>query len=195
MGSSVAKGYKIGFARPALIRESVIIAALYSEKRNWPDVKTLAHQANVFQTRTQKTHGIVFSEIQSRLRHLNIQQIDLIADDFEPDVKQLVWLALCKHYPFIHDFSLEVLYKAFETSAIKITHDDYGSFFNSKSDWHPELETITEKTKSNARQTLFLMMRQCGIITDDKELLPQILSEALRTCTDSADLIFLPGAV
>ena len=191
----MAKSYKIGFARPALIRESVIIAALYSETRNWQDVKTKAQQANVFQTRTQRTHGIVFSEIQSRLCHLNNQQIDLIAGDYEPDVKQLVWLALCKHYPFIHDFSLEVLYKAFESSASKITHDDYGSFFNSKSEWHPGLETISEKTKSNARQTLFLMMRQCGIITNDRELLPQILTEALKTCTDSADLIFLPGAV
>ena len=190
----MAKIYKIGFSRSALIRESVIIAALYSKIRNWSDVKVLAQRENVFQTRTQSTHKTIFSVLKSRLSRLNDQQIDLIAGDYGPDVKQLVWLALCKHNPYIRDFSLEVLCKTFESSSSKITHDDYGAFFNAKSEWHLELETISAKTKSNARQTLFLMMRQCGIITDDWELMPQILSEALKTCTDSADLILLPGA-
>lgn len=191
----MSKSYKIGFARPALVEETVIVAGFYSEKQSWSETKDYVLNNNVFQERTLRTQGIVFSEIQSRLSCLNEQQIDIIANGSPTDVKALVWIALCKRYPFIKDFTLEVLAKLHSLSARSVTHDDYAVFFNAKAEWHPEIDEISDKTKSNARQTLFLMMRQCGVITDDKELLPQMPSGSMRMCTNADELALLPEAI
>lgn len=189
------KRYAIGFARPALLKETTVIAKLYKELRDWEQIKTLANQENLLQTRTKRSSEIIFSEIQKRLSLLSQEQIDLIAEDFPQDVRQLVWVALCKQYNFIGDFALEVLAPAFMSGRQEINHDDYGHFFASKADWHPELEKVSDKTRSNARQALFQMMRQCELITEENNLIPQFLSSSIQQNSNKADLAYIPGAI
>ena len=54
---------------------------------------------------------VMYNEI-SKYR-CNDKQIDLIADDYPPDVRQLVWVMLCKQYHFIGDTHL-MLFRPFE---------------------------------------------------------------------------------
>lgn len=187
--------YKIGFARPAMIEETVKVAGIYDENQDWHATKDFVIDSNFLQARTLRTQGIVFSEIQSRLSRLNEQQISIVACGTRNDVKALIWITLCKQYLFIKDFTIEILAELYGRGAQCVTHDDYAVFFNAKAEWHPEIDRISDKTKANARQTLFLMMRQCGIIADNKELLPMLLSGPLRMCTDPDDLVLLPGAI
>jgi hypothetical protein len=189
------KKYKIGFARPALLNETVLVAQCYRELNDWSLVKQQIKQTNLMQTRTERSSDILLSEITKRLSLLTRAQIEVIADDVAQDVKQLVWIALCKQYPFIGDFTLEVLAEAHDKHRYEISHDDYGFFFNSKADWHPELENVSDKTRSNARQALFQMMRQCDLLTDNNQLIPQMLSSAIQNCSSEADLAFIPGAI
>lgn len=189
------KNYKIGFARPALLNETVLVAQYFCQYNDWSFVKQEIKQANALQTRTERSTDILLSEIIKRLTLLTVAQIELLAEDRPTDVKQLVWIALCKQYPFIGDFTLEVLADAHEKHRFEISHDDYGYFFNSKADWHPELENVSDKTRSNARQALFQMMRQCDLLTDNNQLIPQMLSSAIQNCSSEADLAFIPGAI
>lgn len=187
--------YKIGFARPALINETVLIAKCYLDLDNWDMVKQHVKEINLLQCRTERSGEIILSEIQKRLSLLSRAQIEVLADDDPRDVRQLVWIALCKQYPFIADFTLEVLADAHACHRFEVTHDDYGYFFNAKADWNPELERVSDKTRSNARQALFQMMRQCDLITDANQLIPQMLSAAIQNCSPEADLVFIPGAI
>ena len=98
-----------------------------------------------------RSSEILVSEILKRLSLLNDTQIEVLSDDYPQDVRQLMWIALCKQYPFIADFTIEVLVPAHQSGRHQIDHDDYGYFFNSKADWHPELEAVSDKTRSNAR--------------------------------------------
>ncbi len=190
-----AQKYKIGFARPALIRETVLVAQEFAEKRDWESVKQVVTEENLLQARTERTGNILFSEIQKRLSLLNEEQIELIAEDNPQDVRQLVWVALCKQYPFIGDFTLEVMTPAHQGGRNEVTYDDYGHFFSTKADWHPELEKVSDKTRSNARQALFQMMRQCELLTNNNQLIPQMLSSAIQNCSPETDLAFIPGAM
>lgn len=196
MGQAMAtKLYKIGFARPALLRETVLVAQCYRELQDWTQVKQRVKEMNLLQTRTERSSDIMYSEIYKRLSLLTSDQVELIADDDAQDVRQLVWIALCKQYPFIADFTLEVLADAHDRHRFEVTHDDYGYFFNAKADWNPELESVSDKTRSNARQALFQMMRQCELITETNQLIPQMLSSAIQNCSPEADLVFIPGAI
>ena len=187
--------YKIGFTRPALLSESVLVAREYTERKSWTATKRTVDQDNLLQTRTKRSSAIAFGEIQQRLSLLNSEQIEVIADDHPQDVRQLVWIAICKQYPFIGDFTIEVLIPAHQSGRHQVDHDDYGYFFNTKADWHPELESVSDKTRSNARQALFQMMRQCGLLSDANQLIPQMISSAVQNCSPESDLAYIPGAM
>jgi hypothetical protein len=102
---------------------------------------------------------------------------------------------MCKQYPFIGDFTIEVLSSAHLSGRSEISYEDYGYFFNSKVLIHPELETVSNKTRSNAQPALFQMMRQCELIGDFDQLIPQMISPAVLNCSPESDLAFIPGAM
>lgn len=187
--------YKIGFARPALLRETVLVAQVYQQHGDWGSVKANIRESNLLQTRTVRSSDIMYSEIQKRLSLLNEHQVEVISEDSSQDVRQLVWIAICKQYPFIGDFSIEVLTPAYMNGRSQVDYDDYGYFFNSKADWHPELEKVSDKTRSNARQTLFQIMRQCELLTESNQLIPQMISSALQNCTPDSEIEYVPGAI
>ena len=187
--------YKIGFARPALLRETVLVAQVYQQHGDWGLVKTNIRESNLLQTRTVRSSDIMYSEIQKRLSLLNEHQVEVISEDYSQDVRQLVWIAICKQYPFIGDFSIEVLLPAYINGRSQVDYDDYGYFFNSKADWHTELEKVSDKTRSNARQTLFQIMRQCELLTESNQLIPQMISSAVQNCTPESELEYIPGAI
>lgn len=187
--------YKIGFARPALLRETVLVAQVYQQYGDWGSVKANIRESNLLQTRTVRSSDIMYSEIQKRLSLLNEHQVEVISQDYSQDVRQLVWIAICKQYPFIGDFSIEVLLPAYINGRSQVDYDDYGYFFNSKADWHPELEKVSDKTRSNARQTLFQIMRQCELLTESNQLIPQMISSALQNCTPDSEIEYIPGAI
>lgn len=187
--------YKIGFARTALLFEIGLVARLYVELRSWDLVKQEVLKNNSLQARTQRSNEIALSEIQKRFSLLTVDQIELVADADHRDVRQIVWISLCKQYLFIGDFSLEVLSQLCLNHSLSVSYDDYYYFFNAKAEWHPELEAVSEKTRSNARQALFQMLRQCELITENNQLIPQLLSSAVQNCSTAEDLAFIPGAV
>lgn len=187
--------YKIGFARTALLRETVLVAQQFNVLKDWARVKQTIIDDNILQTRASRTSSIIYNEIHKRLKLLSEEQIEVISGDHTQDVKQLIWIAICKQYPFIGEFALEVLASASASRRYEITYDDYGYFFNAKAEWHPELEQVSDKTRSNARQMLFQMMRQCELLNESNELIPQMLSAAVQECSPESDLAFIPGAI
>lgn len=187
--------YKIGFARTALLRETVLVAQQFNDLKDWARVKQTVIDGNVLQTRANRTSSIIYNEIHKRLKLLSEEQIEVIAEDRTQDARQLIWIAICKQYPFIGEFSLEVLASASASRRYEITYDDYGYFFNAKAEWHPELEQVSDKTRSNARQMLFQMMRQCELLNESDELITQMLSSAVQHCSPESDLAFIPGAI
>jgi hypothetical protein len=191
----VVTTYKIGFARTALLRETVLVAQQFSDLKDWARVKQVVIDDNVLQTRASRTSSIIYNEVHKRLKLLSEAQVEVIVQDHTQDVRQLVWIAICKQYPFIGEFSLEVLASASASRRYEITYDDYGYFFNAKAEWHPELEKVSDKTRSNARQMLFQMMRQCELLNESNELMPQMLSAAVQNCSPESDLAFIPGAI
>ena len=191
----MSSNYKIGFARPALLRETVLIAQTFRDLQDWRAVKSAVQQENLLQTRTVRSAEIMYSEIHRRLNLLTELQLEVIADDFPQDVFQLVWIALCKQYPFIGDFTVEVLVPGHSSGRNTIGHDDYGYFFNTKAEWHTELDKVSDKTRSNARQALFQMMRQCNLLSESNQLIPQIISAAVQNCSPESDFAFIPGAI
>lgn len=189
------KTYNIGFTRTALLSETVLVAQIYCAEMNWERVKQSVDEGNLLQSRTNRTRDIIFGEIFKRLSLLSAEQLELIAEDYPQDVRQLVWIAICKQYHFVGDFSLEVLASLQASGRGELAVEDYGYFFNSKAESHPELDAVSEKTRANAQPALFQIMRQCELLTDTNQLITQMLSPAVQNCSPESDLAFIPGAM
>jgi hypothetical protein len=71
---------------------------------------------------------------------------------------------VCKTYNFIRDFSTEVLHERFLTMQRFLTEEDYFAFYLHKLDEHPELEEITDSTRTKLRTQVFRMLREAGLI-------------------------------
>ena len=191
----MAKIYKIGFTRPAMIRELVLVAQVHVDSKNWEETEEKISAMNLLQSRTKRSEKILFDELKGRLMRLNQDQMELIAEDHRSDVNQLSWIAVCKQYPFVADFVQEVVQPAVMSGRNMIDYDDYGYFFNSKADLHPELDAVSDKTRSNARGALFQMLRQCELLSDSNHFITQIISTALQNCTPQSELDLIPGAI
>jgi hypothetical protein len=152
-------------------------------------------EQNLLQCRTNRTRDILFGEIFKRLSLLSTKQIESMAEGYPQDVRQLAWIAICKQYHFVGDFTLEVLSSLQASGRGELSVEDYGYFFNSKAESHPELEAVSDKTRSNAQPALFQIMRQCELLTNTNQLIIQMLSPAVQNCSPEVDLAFIPGAM
>ena len=180
----------------ALRRESVAIAELKSELDDWAQVKAYVLQHNTFQSRTVRSLKNIYGEISRHLQCLNYKELKLLATGTEAEQKQLLWLAICRRYKLIADFSMEVLVHQFDTARFGVSYADYDAFFNGKAEWHENLNDASEQTKAKARQVLFKMCRECGLINEQNEIARQQISPAVLALLRNhsmQDLNVFPG--
>ena len=175
-----ASKYSLSFTTgAALIRESIVVAELYVELLDWSAVRCKVLSENTFQARTESTLKKLYGEVSKRMRLLTDEQLRLLATGSESQAKALVWLAICRHYKFIYDFTIEVIVSHYETARFLLTHHDFDVFFNAKAEWHDNLDSASRQTKTKARQVFFKMLKECGLVGDVNELQPQKLDEQL----------------
>lgn len=172
------------------------MAALKCELADWAAVKAYVLAHNTFQSRTTSTLKKLYGEVFRRLQHLSDDELSLLATGAEAEQKQLLWLAICRHYRLIRDFSIELLSHQYDTARYVVKHDDYDAFFNAKAEWHGNLDGASTQTKAKARQVLFKMLRECGLINEHDEIVRQQIGSpvlALLKNNSTEDLNVFPG--
>ena len=128
-----------------------------------------------------------FREIKNRLKKLTPKQLDIIANGDLNSQKQIGFLSMCKHYAIIKDFTIEVLRDKVLVFNYQINESDFKTFIESKMLLHPELEQFSDSTLKKAKQVLFLILEQSGIINSSKEKLiqPQIVqTDVIKSIID-----------
>lgn len=189
--------YLMSFTTGGLFhRESVQLAALYRDLNNWQAVHDGVIAENILQTRTVSTLKRVYREIASRLKTLSPTELAFLLEGSHQEQAYLLWLAVCRRYSFIADFAVEVLRERYITLKNDLTHDDFDAFFNHKSEWHPELDTISQATRSKLRQVLFRILREADLVTNNSMinaamLSPRLLDTILRG--NRRDLLYFPA--
>lgn len=171
------KKYSMSFTTGGLLyNESLTIAELFSELNDWNSVQSKALETNVLQHRTINSAKRTCREIIGRLKTLTSEEIRLLIEGTRQEQIHILWLAICKRYRFINDFAVEVIREKFLSFNNSLTRDDYDSFFNTKAEWHEELNALTEATRNKLRQIAMKMLREVGIISKSNTINPALLS-------------------
>lgn len=178
-----------------LSRESVNLASLYIELDDWNIVRGKVISENLLQFRTQNTLKRFCSEVISRLKTLSSDELRLLVETNPREQHYILWIALCRRYSFIADFAVEVLRERYISLKFNLNYEDFDSFFNSKSEWHPELDRILPRTRARMRQVLFRMLREADLLTVNNIITAAMLSPRLLETLprgNRRDLLFFP---
>jgi hypothetical protein len=171
------KKYKMSFTAGTLLhKESVTIAELYLELGDWKLTMEQAISSNILQARTTSSAKRISSETINRLKCLNDDELELLSMGDYQEQLEIVWLGICRYYPFIKDFAVEVIREKISTFSTKLNHEDFDVFFNIKLQWHEELEGIAETTRHKLRQVLFKMLVEANFLNKDYSILLSTLS-------------------
>ncbi|MCY4379752.1 MAG: DUF1819 family protein [Candidatus Dadabacteria bacterium] len=177
-------------------RESVNLASLYMELGDWNVVRDKVVSENLLQFRTQNTLKRFCSEVISRLKTLSFDELRLLVETNPREQRYLLWIALCRRYSFIADFAIEVLRERYISLKFNLNYEDFDSFFNSKSEWHPELDRVHPRTRASVRQVLFRILREADLLTVDNVINAAMLSPRLLEAMPRGkrrDLLFFPA--
>jgi hypothetical protein len=176
-------------------RESVNLTKLYFDLRDWNSVRNKVVEENLLQARTLNTLKRVCSEVVSRLKLLGLGELEFFNQGNHQEQAYLLWIAVCRRYRFIADFAVEVLRERFLSLKTDITHEDFDTFFNRKSEWHLELEQIAPATRMKLRQVLFRMLREADLLTAGNIIHAAMLSPGLLELVyqgDRKDVLCFP---
>lgn len=174
-----------------LVQESIKVAELFSKENDWKKVSQIAADENLFQYRTVSSLKRTLSEIISRLKLLSEDALNLLINGYKEEQLQILWLAVCLRYPFIYEFSVEVIREKYRSMQYKIEQFDFDAFFNSKMNYHESLENITETTRKKLKQVLFKMMKEAEIIDKDDNVQVALLSDRIIKAIRSMDQKYL----
>lgn len=172
--------YSLSFTTGGLFRqESAELAQLYINTSDWEKLRELVSRDNTLQVRTQSSSKRISREIISRLRLLSEAELEGLRSGSSRDQGYLLWIAICRRYKFIADFAQEVVRERFIRLQPALDKSGFDRFFESKSEWHPELEQLSDSTRRKLRQVLFRMLREAGILTDADQIQAPIWSEEI----------------
>lgn len=186
--------YNMSFIAGALfLQESVAIAQLFLVLGDWKSVRGKVLEENLIQSRTMSSASRLCREICRRLESLREEELKILAEGTIEEQKQILWIAICRRYRFIREFTVEVVREKYLQLDLDLHPEDYDSFFNAKSEWHDELEHLTESSRNKLRQVTFRMLREADLMSKSNTINPIMLSpQVARTVGSLADLRIFP---
>lgn len=174
------KKYNMSFTSGGLFyNESLIALEVYQQDQDWAKARERLLAENLFQARTQKSATTRTRDVCYRLEKLTDKELQLLAKGSTQEQAYLLWVAVCKHHPFINDFAIEVLREKFLRMDLLLEYADYDIFFEEKAEWHDELEQLTDSTKAKLRQALFKIMREAEILSKDNMIMPGLITQEM----------------
>ena len=176
---SLQSKYILSFTAASLRLNEMIKVAKAAYDNNSTDLQVVKESGVVFSSVKTRTSDREFREVRKRLEKLTPEQISILINADLISQKQIAFLAVCKRYEFIRDFTIEVIRDKVLVFDFKLNESDFNSFINSKILLHPELEAFSESTRKKAKQVMYRILEQAGIINNavEKAILPQILQQ------------------
>jgi hypothetical protein len=194
--AALPRRYSLSFTTGALLaREASLLAPVYIEERDWERVRDRAVEDNLLQARTYRTGVRLVRETVKRLSALTDDEVALLVEVTASERGYLLWTAACRRYEIIGEFAEEVVRERFRLLAATLGYEDFDSFVRNKALWHDELSQIKDSTLQKLRSTVFQMLREAGLLSEEGYIMRAVLSERVAAAFGArapSDLRFFP---
>ncbi len=185
--------YILSFTAASLRLNEMVKVATAALDNAGGDLAMVKESGVVFSSVKTRTSDREFREVRKRLETLTTDQTAILIRGDLISQKQIAFLSVCKRYTFIQDFAVDVIRDKVLVFDYQLNESDYKSFINSKLSLHPELEEFSESTLKKAKQVMYRILEQAGIINNpvDKQIQPQILQQDVINATVRDDPAWL----
>ncbi len=185
--------YILSFTAASLRLNEMVKVATAALDNAGGDLAMVKESGVVFSSVKIRTSDREFREVRKRLETLTPDQTAILIRGDLISQKQIAFLSVCKRYTFIQDFAVDVIRDKVLVFDYQLNESDYKSFINSKLSLHTELEEFSESTLKKAKQVMFRILEQAGIINNpvDKQIQPQILQQDVINATVRDDPAWL----
>ena len=178
----------------------VLLARAYLESGSWDAVRASVVDDNLLQLNTDGNRKRIGSELIKRLRTLSPEELEFLAKSTGDDLSAIVWVAFCRTYPFMREFSNELISERFARMKPDVTKEAYQAFVEDKMYEHPELARLTDASREKVKIRVFGMARDCGLLDRSGTITPIYPSPSFVSLikrADSEDLSLFPkvGAI
>lgn len=159
--------YSLGFTAGALLYKEAkeYISAISSIENYLSKNEIVAN--SIISTNSESSKKRIKGELDKRLQLLHQNYLQLFSNTSESDEKIILLLAICKRYIIITEFLLEVVYPKWKRFDYEITTYDFGYFLSQKLS-SEKMDAISDLTKYKLSQVAIKMLKEVGILTQDK---------------------------
>jgi hypothetical protein len=190
--------YRMSFAVGGLhVNESVDVARAHMPAESWQQTLERVIDAGVGSLPKAASRRRSLREIIVRISTLNPAELEfLVADADRSEQQALLWIATCRAYHFVREFTIEVIRERALSLKLDLPLETFDVFFAGKAEWDERLAAITPGTRAKLRQILFRIMREAGIVSDNYRILTPTVSRRLRSVLEDQspqDLDLFPG--
>lgn len=189
--------YALSFTSGSLLlREALVAAPIYLREHDWAKVRHIMESDNLLGSRTVSAGQRTTREVAQRLAVLTDSELELLIAATTSERGHLLWTAACRRYALIGEFGEEVLRERFLLMAPSLDYSHFDSFIRRKALWHEEIAMLKDSTLRKLRATVFRMLVEAGLLTDDGQILPAVLSARVSevlTARTPSDLRFFPA--
>jgi hypothetical protein len=179
------------------VNESVELAQLRTQSGSWENTLRTATEAGLASLPKIASRRRSLREIIVRISTLSDAELEFLVSDADRGEQQaLLWVATCRAYRFVQEFTIEVVRERVLSLKMDLPLETFDVFFAGKAEWDERLAAITPATRAKLRQILFRIMREAGIISDDYRILAPNVSRRLRSVLEERspkDLDLFPG--
>lgn len=190
--------YRMSFTTGGLfLNESLEVAKLHREGESWEDTAKRALDEGTTTLPKSASNRRSLREITNRLRTLTKQERNFLSEDADrTDQQALLWLATCRTYRFVAEFSEEVIRDRYLSYQMDLPLSAFDIALGNKAEWDEGLAKLSDSTRSKLRQILFRIMREAGILSQENRIQASILSTRLKQMindNNSTELAYFPG--
>ncbi|HZR19105.1 MAG TPA: DUF1819 family protein [Verrucomicrobiae bacterium] len=174
--------YSFSFLAGALyLPESLAIANLFHRHNDWDKIREEVARHNLLRQRSKASETRMFREIRYRLEALNAKELDFLCSAGSRDQRQMLFIALCRRFPFIREFVEEMLRPKVLAMDTQLYPTDFARFFDRKGADDPKIDKLTPKSQAKIRQVMIRMFADAGLLnsTSSRQILRVTPSKAL----------------
>lgn len=147
--------------------------------------------SDVLVTNAESSRKRIKSELDKRLKNLDIDYLNKFSLFTEQDQKVILFLAICKTYTIITEFALEVVYNKWKNFDNELSTYDFKYFLSSKLS-EEQLNSISAHSLYKLSQVAVKMFKDVGIFKDNKLSTVQVSDDLIALMNNKGDTWFLP---
>jgi hypothetical protein len=190
--------YRMSFSVGGLmVREGMALAQEYRQGETWAEARERLLSEGVSTLPKLASQTRVLREIFDRIGHLTEAERRYLLEGADRLEQQgLMWLAVCRTYRFVREFTVEVIVERYQSWRFDLGHDVFDRFLAEKAEIDQGLAELSLSTCAKLRQVLFRIMRESEVLSSEGKIQPVWLSARMKALieeTSPTDLLIFPG--